>query len=62
MSDDLYHDLHAARERLCRAQTRLENPVQRNLLQEAMDNIDRVGVFLPNWSRHDRPPMPELDA
>lgn len=30
--------------------------------QEAIDNIDRVGVFLfpSKWSRHDHPPMPEV--
>jgi hypothetical protein len=58
---ELYHDLHASRERLCRAQQRLGGTAHAQLLQEAIDNIDRVGVTLPNWSRHDLPPLPPAD-
>lgn len=64
MSDqDTYPDLHNARERLCRAQTYIESGSHRHLLQEALDNIDRVGVFLhpSRWSRHDNPPIPGDD-
>ena len=61
---DLFYDLHASRERLCRAQVGLGDSVShRELIQEAIDNIDRVGVFhFPKlWSRHDNPPMPGDD-
>lgn len=59
-TDALYGDLHAARERLCRAQTLLEHDGQRQLLQEALDRIDQVGVFLPQWSKYDEPGVIDL--
>ena len=58
-NDELFHDLHGSRERLCRAQVRLGD-THRAQLEQAITRIDRVGVFYfpKRWSRHDSPPMP----
>lgn len=59
--DRLCPSLRAARERLCIAQTDAEWPGHRHRLQEALDIIDEVGVFVcPDWSRFDVPTT-ELD-
>lgn len=58
--DDLYLKLKGARERLCVAQTALgqgvgPGPRASSALQEALDRIDQVGAFLPQWSKCDMP-------
>lgn len=58
-ADRLYLDLKGARERLCRAQMHVQ-PGHRQELQEALDLIDRLGVFYApaQWSRFDEPDAP----
>lgn len=54
--------LHSARESLCVAQTHVEYAAHRAALQDALDHIDRVGVFVcPGWSKYDVPPVAYLD-
>lgn len=59
--DELYLNLKGARERLCRAQGLLpRDPAwegQRTALGAAITHIDRVGVFLPQWSKYDEPTL-----
>ncbi len=63
VTDDLYLDLKGARLRLCRAQVEVDvlphAHAHRGALQEAIDIIDHVGSFLPQWSKYDLPPLPE---
>lgn len=57
-TDDLYLCLKGAREKLCVAQVALGqigDPRHARYLQEALDRIDRVGAFLPQWSKFDLP-------
>lgn len=56
--DRYYLDLKGARERLCRAQTFAPSSGDRLILQAALDNIDLVGMELPQWSRFDQPMAP----
>lgn len=60
VSDEMYLDLKGARERLCRAQVRLNTSAHREALGRAISEIDRVGVYwCPQWSRFDLPTVPE---
>ena len=60
-STDVYSDLHAARERLCRAQVSVPSWWKSDL-QTALDIIDQAGSALcpDRWSRFDQPEV--LDA
>jgi hypothetical protein len=61
---DLYGDLHAARERLCRASTDKQvNAIHRQQLSEAVEIIDKLGVwYCPSqWSKFDEPPLPDTE-
>ena len=61
-ADRLYLDFKGARERLCRSQTELPQPEHRRMLQDAIDNVDRVAAFYcPQWSSYDLPTT-ELDG
>jgi hypothetical protein len=56
--DRTYLDLKGARERLCRVQSHIRSVAHRSLLGEAIENVNRVGVFLcPQWSRFDDPEL-----
>jgi hypothetical protein len=60
MTDRLCASLRSAREKLCVAQTDVEHASHRQWLQEALDHVDRIGVFCcPDWSRYNQPPLPE---
>ena len=50
--DTLRGHLRGARERLCAAQTDLDESDSATL-QGAIDRIDLVACDLPGWSRHD---------
>jgi hypothetical protein len=54
--------LRSAREKLCVAQTDVEWPSHRRDLQQCLDSIDRIGVFLypAEWSKYANPTT-ELD-
>ena len=53
--------LRSSRERLCLVQTNLERAYHRKLIQDSIDNIDRVGSLTCSaWSKHDLPST-ELD-
>lgn len=56
-TDDLYGDLHSARERLCRAQTYVLKADHRNRIGVAVIQIDLVGseACPDQWSRYDMP-------
>lgn len=57
---DLCGALRGARERLCIAQTHAEWPGHRDQLGEAIDTVDRIGVFsCPDWSKYDVPDVEE---
>lgn len=58
--DQLFGDLHNAMERMTRAQTFVPWPGQRVTLQEAIEGVRRIGVFLfpDRWSKYDEPKMP----
>lgn len=72
--DALYLRLKGARERLCVAQVLLaqaQRPAsagaaiaaaQSAELQGAINAIDRVGAFLPQWSRFDMPDVAAMEA
>ncbi len=62
-SDAMYLDLKGARERLCRVQTHVTYPDHRRVLQNALDTIDRLGVFYApqQWSKYDEPLLPGED-
>jgi hypothetical protein len=55
-------NLRSAREKLCVAQTDVEWPSHRRDLQQCLDSIDRIGVFLypAEWSKYANPTT-ELD-
>lgn len=58
MSDEqLLADLRSSWERLARAQTHVGNSIHRGMLQVAIDNIGRIGVWhFPNeWSKYRLP-------
>jgi hypothetical protein len=56
MSERLCSKLRVAREALCVAQTDCRWSSHRQWLQEALDSIDRIGVFsCPTWSRYNDP-------
>lgn len=59
-TDRVYLDLKGARERLCRTQTFVKHDTHRRALQEALDTIDRLGVFYApqQWSKYDEPLLP----
>lgn len=60
--DRLCASLRSAREKLCIAQTDTPEEIHRDMLQLALDVIDRLGVFYcPTWSKHDLPAT-ELDT
>lgn len=59
MRERICPSLRVARERLCVAQTDVKWPSQRAELQQAIDTIDRLGVFYcPDWSRWNEPLLP----
>jgi hypothetical protein len=63
MTDDRrLPSLRSAREKLCVAQTDLKSAYFSRLLQDAIDIVDRVGVYLypTEWSSHNDPAT-ELD-
>lgn len=56
MSARICPSLRSAREKLCIAQTDVTEAAHRQSLQEALDTIDRLGVFYcADWSRFDEP-------
>lgn len=61
--DELYLKLLGARERLCRAQVLCAahaNPVAaRERLELAIEHVDGVGAFLPQWSVRNMPEIAE---
>lgn len=58
--DRMYLDLKGAREGLCRTQTFVTHDKHRQALQDALDTIDRLGVFYApdRWSKYDDPLLP----
>lgn len=62
-ADRVLPNLRSAREKLCVAQTDMQWPGHRSQIQECIETIDRIGVFLypHDWSRYDLPTT-ELDS
>lgn len=59
-ADQFYLWFHGAREKLCSAQTHVEYDEHRYELQDALNTIDRLGVFYApaQWSKFDEPLLP----